>query len=143
MSCIYNTGVTPTGLAITPCGSKLYCCNNNNYGVQDGLQNADSVSVICLKTNTVKTIIRDINFSEPYTATMNKKGSRVYITNSASTTITIIDTKCDTVVGQIVGFDGPSGMCINSCKHIGYVNNYGSASGVGSGNGHTVSVVDL
>src|SRR5438445_3340724 len=34
-------------------------------------------------------------------------------------------------------------MCIDPCKHIGYVNNYGSASGVGSGNGHTVSVVDL
>lgn len=134
-----HVGDTPAGIAITPDSRFAYVANNNN----DGISNGDSVSVINLKTNTVLTTITDSSFNEPYTITINKAGTKAYVTNSNSTTITIIDIPTNTVVGTIGGFDGPSGFAITPSQSIAYVNNYGGPEGVQSGNGTTVSIVDL
>lgn len=45
--------------------------------------------------------------------------------------------------GIINGLDGPSGMVIKNDNLIAYVNNYGGPSGLGSGNGKTISVLNL
>lgn len=138
-----NTGVTPAGIALTPNGHHAYVANNNYYGIPG----QDSVSVLNLKHNKPEMIIYDESFDKPYTVTIDHKGKYAYVTNGNSTTVSIIDVKENTVVGVINGFDGPSDMVIKphgEGKHkIAYVNNYGSAAGVGSGNGHTISVVDL
>jgi len=134
-----NTSVTPAGLAITPDNHYAYIANNNNYGIDD----QDSVTVINLKHNTVKTTIHDSSFNQPYTVTINADGTKAYITNSNSSTITIIDTDSNTVIGIIGGFDGPSGMVITPDGNYAYVNNYGGPEGVGSGNATTVRVVNL
>ncbi len=134
-----NSGITPAGIAITPNNRYAYIANNNNYG----LQGEDSITVIKLKKNTVKTTIFDSSFNQPYTVTINPDGTRAYVTNSNSTTITIINTKTNAVIGIIDGFDGPSGMVITSDGKTAYVNNYGSSEGVGSGNAMTVRMVDL
>ena len=70
-------------------------------------------------------------------------GTTAYVTNSNTTTISIIDLSSNTVTGVITGFDGRSGMVITPDGTTAYVNNYGSAGNVGSGNGRTVRVVDL
>lgn len=132
-------GNSPAGIAITPDGKFAYVANNNNDGVPGG----STVTLINLETNTVAKTISDASFDEPYTATMNADGTKVYITNSAGTTVSIIDTVTNMVIGTITGFDGPSGFVITPDGTTAYVNNYGSASGVGSGNGTTVRVVDL
>src|SRR6266404_6202274 len=72
-----NTGVTPAGIAITPSGHKAYVANNNNYGIAG----EDSVTVLNLKNNTVKTTIFDESFNQPYTVTINPKNNRAYVTN--------------------------------------------------------------
>lgn len=128
-----NVGVTPAGMAISTDGTKLYVANNNNYSI------INSVTVIDLTTFLpIKTIL-DSSFNAPYTITINN--TNAYVTNSATTTITIIDTVTDTVTGTITGFDGPSGMVIKN--NIAYVNNYGSGNPSASGTGYTVSVVNL
>jgi len=129
------TGVTPAGLAITPDNDFAYVANNNNYGIS-GL---DSVSVLNLTTNTAETIIYDPSFSQPYTVTINAAGTKAYVTNSVTTTITIIDIATNTVIGIINNLNGPSGMVITPDQTTAYVNNYG----VNSGTGSTVDVVDL
>lgn len=134
-----EVGDTPAGIAITPDGSFAYVANNNN----DGIVGGDTVSVIDLCTNTVVATISDASFAEPYTVTINADGTKAYITNSNSTTITIIDIATNTVTGTIGGFDGPSGMVITPDGLTAYVNNYGGPSGVGSGNGTTVNIVNL
>lgn len=137
-----NTGVTPAGLAILPNGSKAYVANNNNYGIAG----SDSVTVIDLTTLLPSKLITDVSFNQPYTITINPAGTIAYVTNSAGTSITLINTTTDMVSDVITGFDGPSGMTIYSppnLPQIGYINNYGSSGGVGSGNGNTVSVVNL
>ena len=134
-----NVGITPAGIAITPDNRFAYVANNNNYG----LAGEDSVTVLKLKNNTVKTTIFLSSFNQPYTITINSAGTRAYVTNSNSTTITIIDIHTNTVIGVIDGFDGPSGMVITPDGTKAYVNNYGGPEGVGSGNGTTVRIVNL
>lgn len=134
-----SVGNSPAGLAVTPDNRFIYVANNNN----DGIPGGNTVSVIDAATNTVIKTISHSSFNEPYTITINSKGTKVYVTNSNSTTISIIDTSTNTVIGIIDGFDGPSGMAITPNGDTAYVNNYGGPSGVGSGNGTTVRVVDL
>jgi len=141
-----NVGVTPTGIAITDDSSLAYVANNNNYGVTTG----NYVSLVDLQTNLAIKNIQSGTFVQPYTATLSPDGSKVYITNSASPatvmdpgTISIIDTTINEVTGTITGFDGPSGLVINPQTNLGYVNNYGAAGGVMSGNGTTISVVNM
>ena len=134
-----NTGVTPAAIAITPNSQKAYVANNNNYDING----QDSITVLNLKNNTVRTTIFDDSFNQPYTITIDAKGKKAYVTNSNSTTISIIDIKTDEVIGTIDGFDGPSGMVITPDKLFAYVNNYGSPAGVGSGNGNSIRMVDL
>lgn len=135
-----NVGVTPAGIALTPDNRFAYVANNNNYGLAGG----DTVSVLNLKNNTLQQTISDASFNQPYTVTINRAGTIAYVTNSNSTTITIIDIATNRVIGTIGGFDGPSGMVITPSGDRAYVNNYGSPPpGVGSGNATTVRVVDL
>lgn len=131
-------GNSPAGIAITPDGRFAYVANNNNAGIAGW----DTVSVINLQTNTVVQTISDASFNQPYTITINAAGTIAYVTNSNGATITRINTATNTVLGTIVGFDGPSGMVITPDGTTAYVNNYGGPI-LGSGLGHTVSVVDL
>ena len=98
-----------------------------------------SVTVIDLSTNLPIKTITDASLNQGYTVTIYS--GNAYVTNSAGSTITIINTSSNTVTGTITGFDGPSGLVING--NIGYVNNYGASGGVESGNGHTISVVNM
>lgn len=132
-------GVTPAGIAVTPNNLYAYVANNNNYGIAG----SDSVSVLNLTNNTVLTTINDPSFNQPYTVSINPVGTKAYISNSNSSTVTVIDIRTNTVSAVITGFDGPSGMAITPDGLTGYVNNYGGPGGVGSGNGTTVRVVNL
>ncbi len=136
-----NVGVTPAGMAVTPDNRFVYVANNNNYGLAD----RDSVTVIDAQTNLPVTTINDASFAQPYTISINPAGTRAYVTNSNACSITIIDIATNTVTGTIAGgtLDGPSGMAITPDGSTGYVNNYGAPCGVGSGNGTTVSVINL
>jgi YVTN family beta-propeller protein len=133
-------GDTPAGIAVTPNNRFAYVANNNN----DSIPNGDTVSVLNLTYNTLEQTISDSSFNQPYTVTINAAGTRAYVTNSNSTTVTIIDLNTNTVTGTIGGFDGPSGLVITPDDTHAYVNNYGGPPpGVGSGSGTTVRVVDL
>ena len=132
-----NTGVTPAGIAITPNSHYAYVANNNNYAITG----QDSVTVLDLKRNKVKTTIYDGSFDQPYTVTIHPDGTKAYVTNSNSSTITIIDTATNQVIGTINGFDGPSGMAITPDGNFAYVNNYGA--GNCSGLASSVRFVDL
>jgi YVTN family beta-propeller protein len=131
-------GDTPAGIAVTPDNLFAYVVNNNN----DGIPGGDTVSVLNLTNNTVQQTISDSSFNEPYTITINAAGTKAYVTNSNSTTVTIIDIATNTVTGTIGGFDGPSGLVITPDGNYAYVNNYGGPI-LGSGKGTTVRVVDL
>lgn len=132
-----NAGVTPTGMAITSDGQYAYIANNNNYG----LSNGNYVSVLNLTTHMPETKIFSDTFNQPYTITLSTDGTKAYVTNSNAATITVIDTRTNEISNVMSGFDGPSGLAIHNTT--GYVNNYGGPAGLQSGNGHSISVVNL
>ena len=132
-----TVGDTPAGIAVTPNNLFAYVANNND----DAIPNGNTVSVLNLTHNTLEQTISDSSFNQPYTVTINASGTKAYVTNSNSTTVTIIDIAANTVSGTIGGFEGPSGFAITPDGTHAYVNNYGV--GVDSGNGTTVNVVDL
>lgn len=134
-----DVGVNPDALAITPDNHYAYVVNNNSYNIA----NQDTVSVLDLRNNTVKETIYDSSFVEPFRIAISPDGKRAYVANSDSTTLSIISTKHNKVIGIIDGFDGPSGIVITPDGKFAYVNNYGGSKGVGSGNGTTVSIVNL
>ena len=134
-----NVGVTPVGLAVTPDNNFVYVANNNNYG----FTGSDSVTVLDVNSFLPVATITGVSFNQPYTVTINASGTKAYVTNSNSTTVTIIDIQTNTVIGTIGGFDGPSGFAITPSGATAYVNNYGGPEGVMSGNGTTVRVVNL
>lgn len=132
-----GVGQNPAGLAVTPNNLFAYVANNNDNSIPGD----DSVSVLNLTNNTLEQTIHDSSFDEPYTVTINSAGTKAYVTNSNSTTVTIIDIATNTVSGTIGGFSGPSGFAITPDGNYAYVNNYGV--GIDSGLGTTVNVVNL
>lgn len=137
---VFNVGVSPSSLAISD--DHAYVCNSNNYGIAG----SDNITVLDLKKGVPKLTINDSSFNQPYRVAIRKH--KAYVTNSGSPsvigqqgTVTIIDTKTNTVEGVINGFDGPTAIVLTKTKA--YVSNYGATGGLGSGNGKTISVVDL
>lgn len=139
-----NVGVTPAGIAFTPNGKYAYVANSNNYGAagHDAV-GQDNISVIDVSKNLVIKTIYDASFNQPQTVTINPAGTKAYVCNSNASTVTVINIASNTVSSVITGFDGPDDMVINAAGTVGYVSNYGGPGGLGSGNGHTVSVVNL
>ena len=143
---VLNSGVNPSGSAITKNGRILIVANNNNYGIAG----EDSVSIFDLKNGRNSKLLKHSSFAEPYTVTIDEKRRLAYVTNSASPIkgqtngiITLISLKSYEVVGTIMSdqLDGPSGMVI--VDKYAFINNYGAAGGVGSGNGKSIVVYDL
>lgn len=120
------------GVAITPDEKYLYIVNNQYYGITP----YDSVYVYDLINEQFVAKITNASFKEPTTATIF--GRRVYITNSNSTTITIIDTATNKIVKDIDGFKNPYRIVVSADGKTGFVCNYGDGLSLG-----TVSVVNL
>ncbi|AYV84639.1 MAG: hypothetical protein Hyperionvirus32_6 [Hyperionvirus sp.] len=140
----FIVGITPAAIAITPDDKFAYVADSNNYGIPG----SDTVTVLNLETSLKQLNISDPSFNEPYRIAIDRAGKYAYVCNSGSPskvgqegTVSIINTRTNTVSGVITGFDGPGGIALSKSKA--YVTNYGASGGVHSGNGKTISVVDL
>jgi YVTN family beta-propeller protein len=120
------------GVAITPDEKYLYIVNNQYYGITP----YDSVYVYNLINEQFVAKITHASFKTPSTAIIS--GRRVYITNSNSTTISIIDTATNKIIHVIDGFNNPYRIVVSADGKTGFVCNYGDGITLG-----TVSVVNL
>ena len=102
-----NVGTNPTGVAVSPDGTKVYVTNLND----------DTVSVINTKTNTVTATVPV--GSNPSTIAGSPDGTKVYVTNSNDNTISVIDTSTNTT--ELLNSDshkfGSSKMKASLSKH--------------------------
>lgn len=126
---MFNVGVNPSDIAFV--GNFAYVANSNNVSIPG----ADTISVIDIKTKLPVMTISDASFSGPYRLAVWR--NYVYVCNSNSTTVSVIDTDTNTVAKIIDGLNGPGGITIVD-DHA-YVTNYGVKSGTGS----DVRCVDL
>jgi YVTN family beta-propeller protein len=120
------------GVAITPNERYLYIVNNQYYGITP----YDSVYLYDLINEQMITNITDSSFDIPSTATISY--GRVYITNSNSTTISVIDMATNKVSRTIDGLLNPYRIVVSADGNTGFVCNYGDGTAVG-----TISVIDL
>ncbi|CAL2075727.1 conserved hypothetical protein [Tenacibaculum sp. 190524A05c] len=134
-----NVGVSPAAMAMKSSSKHLYVANSNNYSIGG----SDSVTIIDGNTFMPLKTISDSSFNQPFGLTLSQDESKLYVANSNSTTISVIDTQTNEVTNVIDGFNGPSAMVIHPYTKVGYVINYGAISTRPSGEGNTVTVVDL
>jgi len=120
------------GVAITQDEKYLYIVNNQYYGITP----YDSVYLYDLINEQFIAKITHISFKTPTTASIS--GTRVYITNTNSTTITVIDTSTNQVLKIIDGFKNPYRIIVSADGKTGFVCNYDDGIALG-----TVSVVNL
>lgn len=120
------------GVAITPNERYLYIVNNQYYGITP----YDSVYLYDLINENMITNITDSSFDIPSTATISY--GRVYITNSNSTTISVIDMATNKVSRTIDGLLNPYRIIVSADGKTGFVCNYGDGIALG-----TVSIVNL
>lgn len=133
------------GVAITPNERYLYIVNNQYYGINPNpytisilplIISYDRVYLYDLINEQIITTIIDSSFKTPSTATISN--GRVYITNSNSTTISVIDMATNKVSRTIDGLENPYRIVISADGKTGFVCNYGNGTMIG-----TVSVVNL
>jgi YVTN family beta-propeller protein len=94
-------GVGPSGVAVTPDGSKVYVANGN------------TVSVISAATNTVIATIPVHGTGVPRGVAVTPDGKKVYVANLSDNTVSVISTATNTVIGSPipVGVE-PSGVAV-------------------------------
>jgi YVTN family beta-propeller protein len=124
-------GVTPTGLALTPDGRRLYVANANSR----------SVSVI--DTASLRVIATIATQSAPEALAADPSGTRVFVTRPRSDdrvegTVAVINVSTNTIVGSLTAGIGPTGITLNQAGTRAYVSNQGNSSSAGN----TVSVID-
>lgn len=111
----------PTGLAVTPDGSKVYVAS----------QSANTVSVISTAT---KSVIASIGVgATPTRVAVSPNGAQVYVVSQGANQIDVIDTGSQTVVGTIAVGAKPTAVAFNPAGTRAYVANVWSGD---------VSVID-
>lgn len=90
-------GEAPSGMSITPDGSKLYVVNNTSY----------SVNVIDTATNSIIKTIPLTAGSKPQSSAISPDGTEIYITERSTGKVKVISTITDSVVATI---DTPSSL---------------------------------
>jgi YVTN family beta-propeller protein len=127
------TGIHPSGIAIG------IAKDNKTKMVYVTNTDSDSVSVINGTTNMVKKIIPV--GSKPTDLDINNNARKLYVTNSLSNTITIIDTGTEKVVDLLNSTgENPRGIAVDDNKNLIYVANTDSNS-VSVINGTTREVI--
>jgi YVTN family beta-propeller protein len=118
-----TVGFTPFGVAVHPAGSHVYIANSDDR----------SVSVIQVGTNAAGShmVVATIALLDPAGVfqegaaglAVHPNGSRVYVANELSGTVSVIDTALNTVVGTVTVGDGPRSVAVNPAGTRVYVVN--------------------
>lgn len=137
-------GSNPRGVAVSPTGARVYVTN----------QVSNDVSVIDTATNTVIATIPVLASSSdgqnrpegigtprllspplpaPMGIAINPAGTRVYVANTTSGDVTILDAVNNTALGSVISGSIPFGIAVHPSGNLVYVTNSGE---------DTVSVMD-
>jgi YVTN family beta-propeller protein len=110
-----NIGSLPTGVAVTPDGTRAYV---TNY-VRDG-----TVSVIDTATNTIAATVTGL--SSPYVDVVTPDGTKVYVASWVNNTVSVIDTETNTITATVNIPGNPFGVAVTPDGTKVYLANYGA-----------------
>jgi len=98
--------IGPSGVAVSPDGTKLYVANSGNLSNIEGSGN--TTSIIDTATNNVTTTV-PVGIG-PFGVAVNSDGTKVYVTNFWSNTISVIDTTTNIATATVDVGRGPTGI---------------------------------
>src|SRR4030066_277104 len=133
-------GLVPTNIAITPDGSKAYLTNSGTDA-----EPGNTVSVIDVEKSVIDpanaVIATVIVGTRPGVIAILPDGSRVYVANLNSNTVSVIQTSNNGVIATVSENVGPTpiGIAIAGDKSKLYVANFGTPDTPGN----TVSIIDI
>src|SRR3972149_4560189 len=134
---ILDVGNGPSSIAITPDGSKAYVANSGTDA-----EPGNTVSVIDVEKSVIDpanaVIATVIIGTSPGVIAILPDGSRVYVSNLSSNTVSVIQTSTNGVIATINVGPVPIGIAITGDNSKIYVANFGTPSAPGK----TVSVID-
>jgi YVTN family beta-propeller protein len=111
-----TVGHQPTGVAVTPDGSKVYVANLSD----------NTVSVISTATNQVTATV-PVGTS-PVGAAATPDGSSIYVTNLNSSNVSVISTATNQVTAIVAVGANPFGVAVTPLGDVVYVANAGSSN---------------
>ncbi len=132
-----NVGLVPTNIAITPDGSKVYVANTGSDTIPGNTVSVIDVEKLVLDPkNAVIAVVVGI---KPGVIAISSDGSRVYVANLNSDTVSVIETATNAVIATVIDVGPvPIGIAITGDNSKIYVANFGTPSAPGK----TVSVID-
>jgi gliding motility-associated-like protein len=113
-----TVGTNPSGVAISPDGTRVYIVNSNS----------STVSVINTASNTVIATIPIGEYS--FGAALSPDGSHLYVANLGSGTVSVINTATNTVSATITGVPGPFCVAVSPDGSELFVTENGSSGAV-------------
>jgi YVTN family beta-propeller protein len=100
------TSEGPSGIAITPDGSRAYVAESD----AGALNNGHAVDVIDTATNTAVATITP--FFAPYAVAITPDGASAYVTNLNSNNVSVIATATNTIVATVPVGSSPDGVAV-------------------------------
>ena len=136
-------GSHPRGVAVSPSGIRVYVANYGSHDVSviDSAANAVITTIPVtpapdrMSESGIKTLPQDLPLSppSPMGIAINPSGTKVYVANTLSGHVTVIDATTHTVIGSVMSGSMPYGVAVHPAGHRVYVTNSGEG---------TVSVID-
>lgn len=132
ISASVKVGVYPVGVSVNPAGTRVYVTNvgSNTVSVIDTATNQTVPVYDPSYQNLVSGIGVGLN---PWGVAVNPAGSRVYVANSGSDSVSVIDAVSNTAINTVAVGSVPYGVAVNPQDSTVYVGNY---------RGNSVSVID-
>ena len=125
-----DVGVYPVGVAVSPAGTRVYV---TNFG-------SGTVSVIDTATNQIVPVNETLTNNAgivvglgPYGIAVNPSGAKVYVANSISNSVSVIDAVSNTAIKVVSVGSQPYGVAVSPAGSKVYVTNYA---------GNSVSVIN-
>lgn len=127
-------GNSPSGIAVTADGKKVYIANSGNLTTTD-----DTVSVIDTDTNTVTATVHV--GSHPYGVGVAPDGTKIYVANLYSRTVSVVDTATNNVTTTVDIDNSPYEIVVNPTGTKVYVAGTKKGYAAGTDDGF-VSIID-
>jgi len=118
-----KVGVYPVGVAVNPAGTMVYVTNSGSYTVS--VVNAATNQIVQVNDPNTNSLADGIPVGlDPRGIAVNASGTKVYVANSGSKSVSVIDALSNKVTATVTVGNTPYGIAVSPRTSKAYVTNY-------------------